>query len=152
MLIPFFTDQNCEDSRWDTDNTIDRELPGYITMYNYVLDQVSNPDFKLYVLGHPLFFNADTDQCDNATFAYKKDEAGGPYLTKDIRKSINASIKRMNDALNATVASMDDDRVQFVDVSPFSDGHRFCEEGIEEPYSDSRFKTDDNAASLYHFD
>jgi hypothetical protein len=129
-------------------------VPGYKDLYGAVIGRgLTNPDFKLYVLGYPHFFNVDTDQCDGATFAYYKDDNGGPYLTKDRRETINGLIEQMNEAIRAAVASTNDKRILFVDISPSFEGHRYCEEGIKEPYSGGLFTgIDDNAAWLYHFD
>ena len=148
------TDADCENEVAATTDRIKNDVPGYKDLYSAVFDRgLTDPNFKLYVLGYPHFFNVDTDQCDGVTFAYYKDDNEGPFLTKDTRNTINGLIQQMNEAIRAAVMSVNDDRIVFVDISPFFNGHRFCEEGISEPYSGGIITgIDDNAAWLYHFD
>jgi hypothetical protein len=148
------TDADCQNEVAAATNRIKNDVPGYKDLYGAVIDRgLTDPDFKLYVLGYPLFFNNDTDQCNKATFAYYKDDKGGPFLTNTTRTTINGLIQQMNDAIRAAVVSVNDKRIVFVDISPAFNGHRFCEEGIKEPYSGGIFTgIDDKAAWLYHFD
>lgn len=148
-----YTDTSCADQAEVARANIERDVASYSTLYQQIVDHLKVPDSKLFVLGYPLFFNTDTDQCDKATFAYVKDSSGGPFLTKSVRQTVNDLIKQMNDKIRATVMSLNTNRAQFVDISPFFEGHRFCEQGINEPYSGGIFTgIDDNAAWLYHFD
>lgn len=142
-------DKDCGVAVNNTNFLLDGLVPQHKDIYSAVIDHgLTNPDFKLYVLGYPHFFNVDTDQCDGATFTYYKDDDEGPFLTKDMRNTINGLIqKKMNDAIRAAVIAANDKHVVFVDISPFFTGHRFCELGIEKPYSGGIFTgIVDNAA------
>jgi hypothetical protein len=148
------TDDDCRDEIDTTSNNIKNIVPQYIEVLEAVkLHNLTDPNFKLYVLGYPHFFSIGTDQCDGASFAYYKDDKGGPYLTKDTRISINGLIQQMNEEIQAVVKAFDDKRFVYVDISASFENHRFCEDGINEPYSGGIFTgIDDNAAWLYHFD
>lgn len=71
--------------------------------------------FSNIICSYPHFFNVDTDQCDTASFAYNKNDKGGPFLTKDIRGKINDLIEQMNNAIRSAIAATNNPNIQFVE-------------------------------------
>ena len=59
------------------------------------------------------------------------------YLTTALRKSLNDLVKKMNDhiqiAVDRTNAGTGPGAAIFVPISSYFDGHRFCEENVNEP-------------------
>lgn len=84
-------------------------------------------DFKVFLTGYAHFFNVDPDstRCNNQSFGpipgYK------PKLSMELRKAINDLVEQVNNVYRGVVASMNIPNIQFVDISPGFDGHRFCE-------------------------
>jgi hypothetical protein len=148
------TDEDCKQQIADASQRIEATVPGYETIYSAAIDRGGDSRaFQVYVLGYPEFFNADTDQCDEVSFAYYEDNSGGPFLTKEMRKNINGLIEQMNQAIKAAAESAHNDNIIFVNITTAFQGHRFCEDGIVEPYSGGLYTgIDDSAAWLYHFD
>jgi hypothetical protein len=96
------------------------------------------PNTKLFMTGYPHFFNDQTDQCNTVTFKAwcsnpSKDSLVLP-LTKDRRNAINGLTTLVNQQIQSAASkSPFNSKIEFVDISPFFEGHRFCEEGINEP-------------------
>lgn len=55
------------------------------------------------------------------------------YLTQERRRNINDIVRKLNEVIQAAVKRADQERVLFVNYDKNWDGHRFCEEGVEEP-------------------
>lgn len=62
------------------------------------------------------------------------------YLTVDLRQELNELVLKLNNVTQAAVAQINEDigtdQVHFVDVSPYFDGHRWCEKNdadVHEP-------------------
>ncbi|KAL9123848.1 MAG: hypothetical protein Q9217_006763 [Psora testacea] len=93
--------------------------------------------FKLYVTGYGQFFNDKTPACDEVTFARtanpKDDGKKHTMMTTELRKDFNAMSRGLNDAIEKAVAEHTDKGVKFIDIDKALDGHRFCEEGVNEP-------------------
>ncbi|KAK3692659.1 SGNH hydrolase-type esterase domain-containing protein [Podospora appendiculata] len=94
------------------------------------------PGFSVAVTGYARFFAAETDACDSASMSVWR---GGPVLSKDIRRRMNALVDAVNRKLRAGVEGANQrfagekPRVVFVDFDDAFEGHRFCEEGVSEP-------------------
>ena len=112
-----------------------------------------HPDFFITVTGYTRFFNDETEACDDASFGVWWDSMGGwiegPKLTRELRGELNELVRGVNDKLRGVVEGVNrmfgvgsDDgdgrkrrrkKVVFVDYDEMFEGHRFCEEGIQEP-------------------
>lgn len=84
-------------------------------------------DALLLVTGYAKFFNEHTDLCDHRTFSRTKPL---DYLTKDKRRALNQLVGLLNDVIRA---SADIHGAHYVDIDGIYEGHRFCEEGVQEP-------------------
>jgi len=84
-------------------------------------------DALLFVTGYARFFNEQTDLCDHITFSRTKPLG---YLTKEKRRALNQLVSMLNDVIRA---SADLHGAKYVDIDGLYEGHRFCEEGVQEP-------------------
>ncbi|KAI0386212.1 SGNH hydrolase [Hypomontagnella monticulosa] len=107
-----------------------------------ILDKVKwekKPSFFITVTGYARFFNEFTDACDDMSFGIWWN---GPKLKKDLRIRMNAMVLTVNAKIhkivNAINSKFTTDKVVFVDYDKDFDGHRFCEEGVEEPAYDRK--------------
>lgn len=121
---------------------------------------MSNQDFHLYVSGYPGgFFNAEDLQpmdCKHTLFdiqntAYCPDRftkcwnRDNIWLTVALRQELNGLVLKLNNVTQAAVEQVNkdigSDQVHFVDVSPYFDGHRWCEANddpnVHEPNPDN---------------
>ncbi|KAH0559576.1 hypothetical protein GP486_003914 [Trichoglossum hirsutum] len=98
-----------------------------------IMTKVPSTGFRLYVTGYAQFFNAATDQCDQASLGFWR--LSQPLLTKALRAQINTAVQALNVALKAIVDTYfkGDPRVVFIDYDPDMETHRWCEEGTIEP-------------------
>lgn len=91
--------------------------------------------FKLYVTGYGQFFNAATTLCNDVTFARtanpKPDGKPHNMMTTTLRTTFNDMSLGLNKAIQAAVAL--NTGVTYIDIDSALTGHRFCEEGINEP-------------------
>lgn len=101
--------------------------------------------FKLYVTGYGQFFNSETTLCNDVTFARtanpKSDGKKHTMMTTDIRADFNKMSLGLNAAIKKAVALNAQNGVSYIDIDAPLTGHRFCEEGIQEP--------DQNNANLW---
>ncbi|KAI1201549.1 hypothetical protein F5X97DRAFT_338488 [Nemania serpens] len=93
--------------------------------------------FKLYLTGFPQFFNAETEACNEVTFARtaNPDDDGKEHtkMTMEIRREFNDMSVQLNKAIEDAVARNSNQGVSWVPIDGEMDGHRFCEEGVQEP-------------------
>ena len=94
-------------------------------------------NFKLYVTGYGQFFNSDTNACNDVTFARSANPTpdGKPHqmMTNAIRNEFNQMSLGLNAAIKTAVAQNSQNGVTYIDIDGALTGHRFCEEGINEP-------------------
>jgi hypothetical protein len=94
--------------------------------------------FKLYVTGFPRFFNEDTEDCNNVTFARSANphDDGKEHMkmTRESRKDFNEMSIGLNKPIEAAVSRHTDEGVSWIPIDDHLDGHRFCEPHIKEPY------------------
>ena len=98
---------------------------------------------QLFITGYSQFFNAESTQCNNATFCIWENPAKNhtcPRLSHELRRTLNSMIKALNVkvGLAAERAALDHPhaRIQFVDYDQTFEGHRFCEpHNVEPDYS-----------------
>jgi hypothetical protein len=107
---------------------------------------MSNQDFHLYVSGCPGGFFRDDDaqpiDCKNTIFNYFKSSycphwyqgcysSAAIYLTVALRQELNGLVLKLNNVTQAAVEQVNEDvgsdQVHFVDVSPYFDNQRWCE-------------------------
>lgn len=85
------------------------------------------PGAQLFVTGFGAFFNEDTEGCNGTTFSVKEPYQ---YLTQGLRKDLNDLVRLLNTVIQgATIAN----GAEYVDIDNAFTGHRFCEEGVNEP-------------------
>ncbi|OIW28741.1 hypothetical protein CONLIGDRAFT_617692 [Coniochaeta ligniaria NRRL 30616] len=94
-------------------------------------------NFRLYVTGFPQFFSAETNECDDVTFARAANpiDDGRPHtrMTQDLRKEYNAMSVQLNSAIEKAVLRNTDQGVKWISIDGLMQGHRFCEPGVTEP-------------------
>jgi hypothetical protein len=93
------------------------------------------PNTKLFVTGYPQFFNDQTTQCNGITFM---GSCSAKHLvlplTQARRTVINGLTLLLNQVLQTAISSSaHSSQIAYVDTDPFFEGHRFCEEGVDEP-------------------
>ncbi|KAH9864340.1 hypothetical protein J1614_010274 [Plenodomus biglobosus] len=88
---------------------------------------VGDNEASLFVLGYPWFFGLDS-ACDDWTFSvvYAKDKQ---KVVSAMRQDFNDLINMMNTAIREAVEGYNDDKIQYIDINPAFQGHRFCEPG-----------------------
>jgi hypothetical protein len=116
------------------------------TVYRIILKAASiglGPSkFQIMVIGYLRFFNADTDQCDNVQFGLGPGAPpGAPRMTKSLRNALNALVDKLNGVIRTAVNDINQEfhvnRFVYVEVNSRFDGHRFCEQGVNEPDRDN---------------
>ncbi len=85
------------------------------------------PDALLLVTGYARFFNDHTNICDHVTFSRTRPL---DYLTRAKRKTLNQLVMMLNDVIRATAEVHG---AVYVDIDAAFEGHRFCEEEVQEP-------------------
>lgn len=101
-------------------------------------------DFNLYIAGYPTFFNAETTACNDVSFRYwgwTKVDRTDVWLSTSLRAEMNDLVNSLNKVIEAAVLEtnqlLNRNVTHFVDVNPYFDGHRWCEDGVSEPDSTS---------------
>lgn len=135
--------RSCADQRtysWSKIND-----PSLVTNVSALIGQIvtkarqgqAGDKFKLYVTGYGQFFNNDTTLCNNVTFARKAnpkpDGKAHQNMTQEIRQEFNRMSLGLNTAIQKAVAQHVQDGVMYIDIDSALTGHRFCEEGVNEP-------------------
>jgi len=89
------TDADCQRKIAQTSKNIADIIPKLNQLYFEMAEGsgLTDPNFKLYVLGYVHFFNDIADQCNGASFAYYKNSNNGLFLTIALRKSINGLVQ-----------------------------------------------------------
>lgn len=137
-IFQFYITNSCEEQISITQGKIDSDefhsnLDGVLSK---ILSNARASQFRLYMSGYAHFWNVDTTQCNDVTWSYwTRDDP--PKLTQDVRTKLNTLTSNLNNAINDAVgrANAADPRqpVVFVDYSPAFNGHRYCEDGVNEP-------------------
>lgn len=96
-----------------------------------------HPGFFVTVTGYARFFNSETHECDGVSMGVW---AGlpGTELTRETRGRMNGLLLGANRILERVVDGVNRGfggraKVVFADYDEAFEGHRFCEEGVEEP-------------------
>ncbi|KAL4941314.1 SGNH hydrolase-type esterase domain-containing protein, partial [Aspergillus oleicola] len=102
----------------------------YISIFEHA------PNSQLFVTGYPAFWNAATDQCDKVSFkTYCINNSVLP-LIKERRQRMNELTYKLNNRISLAVHGYSPPgrgKITYVDVNRYFEGHRFCEEGVNEP-------------------
>lgn len=85
---------------------------------------------QVLVLGYATFFNTQTEQCNKVSFS-KTNKAN--VLSNRLRASFNDLVIMLNTVIEASARAHG---ATYVDIDALFEGHRFCEEGVEEPRPD----------------
>ncbi len=87
--------------------------------------------------GYPEFFNPDTEYCNTHHFGFWPLDTNPPYLTQALRGQLNFLVTKLNTKIQAAVNNVNGRNVfgdvRFLDTTPLFVGHRFCEQGVQEP-------------------
>ncbi|KAJ2906208.1 hypothetical protein MKZ38_002633 [Zalerion maritima] len=122
----------------------------YWSIFDEMFRKANSDSFVLTATGYARFFNAETDYCDQARFGAGK---GAPAMDKGTRGLLNSLVVLINGELQSVVegynvarfgtaehgdrlGSSKDERgarVLFVNADSKYEGHRFCEQGVQEP-------------------
>ena len=120
------TQSNIANSVWN---------PVWNTVWN-ILHTATKPTFQLYVTNYPRFWNENTTQCDSVSFDWYAGPDGPNKMTQALRQSMNDLSTQLNNQLASVVQNFHnngENRVQLVDIDLVFQGHRFCEDGVDEP-------------------
>ena len=142
--IPFGPSyRTCDDQRKYTWSRIND--PALVTSISDLIGKIvtkarqgqAGNKFKLYVTGYGQFFNDKTTACNDVTFARtanpKPDHRPHITMTTELRSDFNAMSLGLNAAVQKAVAQNTQNGVKYIDIDAPLDGHRFCEDGIQEP-------------------
>ena len=108
-----------------------------------ILDRVRwevRPEFSVTVTGYARFFDDETEACDDVSLGvwWGGGVGGrGPKLKREVRRRMNELVREVNAKIERAVAVANGrfvrPKVVFVDYDGVFEGHRFCEEGVNEP-------------------
>lgn len=140
--VDFFPVLNECVQQWRPFSTCDREINraqslmqstrfvrAFDDMVKHATSKIDVPSHVL-VLGYATFFNAATEQCNNVSFS-KTNSA--QVLSNELRKSLNDLVAMLNTVIEASARAHG---ATYVDIDTLFEGHRFCEEGVDEPRPD----------------
>lgn len=140
--VDFFPVLNECIQQWKPWSTCDREISRARSLIqstkfveafgDMVKYAVSKVDIRrqILILGYPRFFNAETEQCNQVSFS-KTNPAN--VLSNKLRASCNDLISMLNDVIEASARAHG---ATYIDIDALFEGHRFCEDGVEEPHPD----------------
>ncbi|KAF1934566.1 SGNH hydrolase [Clathrospora elynae] len=84
---------------------------------------------SLFLLGYARFFGPDFDEaCDKWNFNVFWG-SGTQHVVSAMRKEFNELVGLMNDAIRMATESFNDVNIDYIDIDPALQGHRFCEPG-----------------------
>ncbi|OCK74994.1 SGNH hydrolase [Lepidopterella palustris CBS 459.81] len=88
---------------------------------------VMGNEASLFLLGYPWFF-AYGEKCNDWTFSvfYSGQKQ---MVVMDMRKEFNELVDHVNRAIREAAESFKDPKIQYIDINPAFNDHRFCEEG-----------------------
>ena len=121
--------ESCEEEMAKARTSV--QSPSFLNDFNKMVartkQEMDAADSLLLVTGYAVFFNDETEQCNNVSFS-KRDPNN--VLTNALRKSFNQMVRMLNDVIRGAAEAHG---AIYVDVDGLFDGHRFCEEGVVEP-------------------
>jgi hypothetical protein len=120
---------SCIDAIAEAKNILENEIQQTLLGAYQELQRRIIPEAHVLVIGYAQFWNAVTDQCDEADWGILK----SGKMDKARRDNMNKLTLQMNEKIEAAVNQLGGSRFIFINPDPFFEGHRFCEEGITEP-------------------
>lgn len=150
-IYEFPKPRKCQDQIGRSQDLINApEFPSLIQkLIKTTLDKglANFPDFRIYYTGYAQFFNTEStspDFCSQNTWSVCPIWQKGCEkltLTVDLRTQLNELVKMINTQIQTAVDSFRDTNkdsngnplVKFVDIDSIAQGHRFCEQGKQEP-------------------
>ncbi|ORY01740.1 SGNH hydrolase-type esterase domain-containing protein [Clohesyomyces aquaticus] len=86
-------------------------------------------DASLYLHGYPWFF-ADNKECDDWTFSvFYVNDTQKSKVVQGMRTEFNSLIDEMNRNIREATEVFQDSKIQYIDINPAFNNHRFCEPG-----------------------
>lgn len=141
--VDFFPILNECIQQWHPLSSCDRELDrarsliqstSFIERFHDMLRFIKRhrvPDDTLvFVLGYARFFDAETEQCNNATFSLTNPTN---VLSNELRREFNTLVRLLNSVIRSSAEAHG---AIYIDIDEVFQGHRFCEEGVTEPRPD----------------
>ena len=137
--VDFFAIVNECIYEWHPFSTCDKELTRSrtLTQSNELLESYGKmikeilrklkPGARLLVTGYASFFNSVTDNCNHVSFSKSNP---GSKLTKELRVMLNDLVTMLNNVIEMTCKVHG---AEYVNINQAFEGHRFCEEGVDEP-------------------
>jgi lysophospholipase L1-like esterase len=123
---------DCEQEILEAFSEMHSVVPGKLyNTYSAIVSKLGKSHSKLFITTYPRFFNAETDACNNATFAYWP--GVNMLLSKSLRHDINRIVllMRSNIVLAADRVNREyGKKIYVVDTDSRFNGHRFCEDGV----------------------
>jgi hypothetical protein len=118
------------------ENNFEEEFRNWLdTVLEQKFKNSEHPDKRLdlFFSSYTLFFNDQTEECDEWTFVHSSLSNGRPKLVKALRTIINDKTALLNKIQADVIASYkplrENHHVHHAEASPLYDGHRFCEPG-----------------------
>jgi hypothetical protein len=130
--------RNCDDALAAGTDIVENQIQGKLFAAYQALQQKIVPEAHVMVIGYTQFWNAVTNQCDDADWGVLRSNK----MDKSKREAMNSLSRAMNEKIGAAVSQLGDPRFVFIDPDTFFEGHRFCEDGIEEPQQDGQARPD----------
>ncbi|QKX57197.1 uncharacterized protein TRUGW13939_04305 [Talaromyces rugulosus] len=137
---PSATFNDCSDDCDKAMVALEHRMKGqdFIPSFGRAINAIfqSAPTTHLFVTGYPAFWNAETDACDKVSFKFGCINNPVLPLIKRRRKRMNDLTCKLNGIIERVVKATSPPAggsIHYVDVDPYFEGHRFCEEGVSEP-------------------
>ncbi|KAI4952425.1 hypothetical protein J4E91_002895 [Alternaria rosae] len=90
---------------------------------------VGGNDATLFMLGYARFFALD-DACNDWNFGVQyQNSSQTQTIKKEMRQEFNDLVDAVNLAIRSSVEQYNDPKIQYIDINPALEGHRFCEPG-----------------------
>ncbi|KAJ9640646.1 uncharacterized protein PV06_02386 [Exophiala oligosperma] len=124
----WWTSSSCEAKLVEARRRIESHVlwDNFQALVRGTLDRMK-PRALLLLTGYARFFNAETNICDHVTFSRTRPL---DYLIKEKRRALNQLVDMLNDVIRATAEAYG---AVYVDIDTAYEGHRFCEDGVQEP-------------------
>ena len=132
LNVPILDRRTCERIIADAFATMERRdfVPKIREVIQRTLDAGARaliPDFHIFVTGYAQFFNAETTQCNDVTFAIVPYGSERTLLTQERRRSYNSIALTLNAKLRQAVQSFPATQVTWIDYDDTFEGHRYCD-------------------------
>lgn len=137
---PSVTHNDCSDDCSAALEALNGRLdgPNFVPGLTRSIQAIFNaaPKARVFMTGYPAFWNAETDACDKVSFKFGCINNSVLPLIKERRRRMNDLTRKLNGIIKRVIDATTPrggGSIHFVDVDPYFDGHRFCENGVDEP-------------------